>query len=130
MVVKRSPLRSLHELQSVAKDHLVVQPTEDAWPLLRALGMDHRLLTISDCHRRIQRSILMLTDASFVGCVRFGQELYDAYQIAEADLLCLSLESFGLNESLILARHHSLRSDKPIVPSVGSLRRMGPRRLR
>ncbi len=127
MVVKRSPLRSLNELQAVAKDHLVVQPAEEAWPLLRALGIDHKSLTMSECHQRIQRAALTLTDALFVGCVRFGQELYDAYQIAERDLLCLSLESFRPNETLVLARHHSLRSEISTPPSRRAPRRIGHR---
>lgn len=108
MVVKRSPLRSLIELQAVAQEHLVVQPTEDIWLLLRALGVFPKSLSLADCRRKLQNEVLRLTTESFVGCVRFGPDLYDAYQIGERDLLCLSLESFGLNEILILARYQAL----------------------
>lgn len=110
MVVKRSPLRSLKEIKAVAQKHWMVLPAEDALPILRALGVDPKLLKICERRRRIQQAVLALRESDHLGCVCIGKEHYDVYQIGSQDALCLSLECFGLNQILLLLCYHWLSS--------------------
>ncbi len=105
MVIHRGPLSSLYELKRIAKQHLVVTPPEAVPLLLRARGLTIEQLTISEQHRQVRLLITSRNERDFIGCVRCGCELWDAYRIGERSAVGMIRHDFGLNAILILATH-------------------------
>lgn len=108
MVIQRSPLCPLYELKRIAKQHLVVSPPEAVVRLLGAMGIDLESLSIAEQHGQVRRLIQERREQDFLGCVRVGEELWDAYRISPCDAVLICCHNFGLKQILILARHMGL----------------------
>ena len=113
MLIQRQLLCSLDELKWIANQHLYVRADEAA-RLVLAQGLNPADFSIPECVQQVRLLITSRTEQDFIGCVRIGDELWDAYRINHSDAICLGQYEFreevGLTRTLVIARYYALAS--------------------
>lgn len=111
MLIQRQLLCSLDELKWIAMQHLYVRADEAA-RLVVAQGLNPVDFSIPECVQQVRLLITSRTEQDFIGCVRIGDELWDAYRISHSDAICVIQHAFqddvGLTRSLVIARYYDL----------------------
>lgn len=112
MLIQRQLLCSLDELKWIANQHLYVRADEAA-RLVLAQGLNPADPD-PECVQQVRLLIKSRWERDFIGCVRIGDELWDAYRINHSDAICLGQYEFreevGLTRTLVIARYYALAS--------------------